>query len=292
MSPQRKPARALVLGHHRLELGSGARIMGIVNATPDSHFDQGRFFSAHDPGPTVERAEQLIAEGAWIIDIGGETAQPYSPILSEDEEIRRVVPAIEALARKSGVPISVDTYKPAVARRAIDAGAVLINDTSGLADPALAKIAADTGAGILCMHIPCHPKERIEPGYADPMGAVAQFLREKTALIEAAGVPRERILIDPGIGFGKKPDENLRLIARLGELCSLGYALLFACSRRSFLGNLMGGEPPEERLEGTVAVNALAVLQGADLLRVHDVRFMVKLAKMLSLVRAADQATP
>lgn len=284
--------RVLVLGPHRLELGSGARIMGVVNATPDSFFDRGRFFSVRDPGPAVERAEQLIAEGAWIIDIGGETAQPSSPVLSEEEEISRVVPVIQALAKKTGVPISVDTYKPGVARRAIDAGASLINDTSGLADPTLAKIAADTGVGIVCMHIPCHPKERLEPGYADPVGAVSRFLREKTAIIEASGVPRERILIDPGIGFGKTPSENLRLIARLGELRSLRYALLFACSRRTFLGNLMGGEPPEDRLEATVAVNATAVLKGADLLRVHDVRFMVKLAKMLALVSAADQVPP
>jgi dihydropteroate synthase len=186
------------------------------------------------------------------------------------------------------VPISVDTYKPEVARAAVAAGAAIINDTSGLADEKLATIAAETGAAIVVMHIPCHPKERIEPGYADPVGAISEFLREKAAIIEKRGVPPERIVIDPGIGFGKKPQENLKLIAHFSALQRLGYATLFACSRRTFLGNLMGGAPPEERLEATVAVNAAAVLAGADIIRVHDVMFMAKLAKMLGMIRAAE----
>jgi dihydropteroate synthase len=279
--------RELIAGRHRIALGARARIMGIVNATPDSFFDRGKYFDAGDPGPAIERAEQLIAEGAEIIDIGGETAQPSSPVLEPEEEIRRVVPVIAALAKRVHVPISVDTYKPRVAKAAIEAGAAIVNDTSGLTDEALAAVAAETGAGIVCMHIPCHPKERIEPGYSDPVGAVSEFLREKTAIIQNYGVPPERIAIDPGIGFGKKPEENLRLTAHLGELRRLGYALLFACSRRTFLGNLMGGEPPEQRLEATVAINAAAILAGADIIRVHDVAFMAKLAKMLGMIRSA-----
>lgn len=279
-----KIPRELKLGRHTLTLGARARVMGVVNATPDSFFDRGRFFREDDPSPVVARAEALVREGADIIDVGGETAQPTSPVLDAEDEIRRVVPAIAALAARISVPISVDTYKPEVARAAIAAGASLINDTSGLADPRLAEVAAETGAGIVCMHIPCHPKERLEPGYEDPVGAVMAFLREKTQRILAAGVSSDRIVVDPGVGFGKKPSENLQLIAKVGALSSLGYPVLFACSRRTFLGNLMGGEPAEERLEATAAVNAVAMLEGADIVRVHDVKFMAKLAKMLALV--------
>ncbi|MCK6552739.1 dihydropteroate synthase [Myxococcota bacterium] len=282
-------SRVLVLGRHTIPLDGRTRIMGIVNATPDSFYDRGRFFDDRDPGPAITRAETILAEGADIIDVGGETAQPTSPVLDVEEEKRRVVPVIEALAARVTVPISVDTYKPDVARAAVLAGASLINDTSGLADPRLADVAAETGAGLVIMHIPCHPKERKEPGYADPVGAISEFLAAKTEQVIAAGVPRERIVLDPGIGFGKKPDENLELIANLDALTELGCALLFACSRRTFLGNLMGGEPAEERLEATVAVNATAMLRGADLVRVHDVRFHAKLAKMLAMVRAKER---
>jgi dihydropteroate synthase len=279
--------RELIAGRHRIVLGARARIMAIVNATPDSFFDRGKFFDARDPGPAIARAEQLIAEGAELIDVGGETAQPSSPVLEVKEEIRRVVPVISALAKRTTLPISVDTYKLEVARAAVDAGASLINDTSGLADERLALVAAETGAGIVVMHIPCHPKERIEPGYPDVIGAVSDFLRDKAGIIERAGVPPERIVVDPGVGFGKKPAENLRLIAHLRELKLLGYPLLFACSRRTFLGDLMGGQPPEERLEATVAVNAMAIFEGADLIRVHDVAFMSKMVRMFSMLKAA-----
>jgi dihydropteroate synthase len=278
-------SRQLILGASRLALGERALIMGIVNATPDSFFDRGRYFDAADPAPAIERGLELIEQGADIIDVGGETAQPSSPILDPQEEIRRVVPVIEGLgARASRIPISVDTYKPAVARAAIGAGACLINDTSGLLDPTLADVSAQTGAGIVCMHIPSHPKQRIAPGYADPIRAVTDFLRDRTRVIEDRGVPKASILVDPGIGFGKKPAENLQLIAQLSTLRALGYPILFACSRRTFLGDLMGGEPPEDRLESTVAVNAVALLGGADILRVHDVRFMAKLARMMALL--------
>lgn len=276
-----------VAGNYRIPLDGRARIMGIVNATPDSFFDRGKYFDAADPGPAIARAEQLVAEGAEIIDVGGETAQPSSPVLEVEEEVRRVVPVIAALAKRIAVPISVDTYKAEVARRAVAAGASIINDTTGLADVALAEIAASTGAALVIMHIAGHPKERLEPGYADVVGAVTEFLREKGAIAERAGLPKARIAIDPGVGFGKRAEENLRLIARVGELRALGYPLLFACSRRTFLGNLMGGQAPHERLEATVAVNAAAILAGADIVRVHDVGFIAKMARMLAMVRSA-----
>jgi dihydropteroate synthase len=280
--------RILELGRHRIVLGGRALVMAVVNATPDSFFDRGKYFDPNDPSPAVDRALALAAEGADLIDVGGETAQPSSPVLEPGEEIRRVVPVIERLADRVSVPISVDTYKPEVARAAIAAGASLINDTSGLADPRLADVAAETGAGIVCMHIPCHPKERVFPGYPDPVGAVWEFLAERTARIEAAGVPPRRIILDPGIGFGKTADESLRLTQELSDLGRMGYALLYACSRRTFLGELMGGLPPEDRLEGTVAMNAVAIENGADLVRVHDVRFFSRLTRMLSLIRRSS----
>lgn len=279
--------RMLIAGNYRIPLDGRARIMGIVNATPDSFFDRGKYFDAADPGPAIARAEQLVAEGAEIIDVGGETAQPSSPVLEVEEELRRVVPVIAALAKRVSVPISVDTYKAEVARRAIEAGASIINDTTGLADESLAVLAARSGAALVIMHIAGHPKERLEPGYADVVGAVISFLREKGEIAQRAGLPAERILIDPGVGFGKKVEENLRLIARVGELRALGYPLLFACSRRTFLGNLMGGQAPHERLEATVAVNASAMISGVDVVRVHDVAFISKVARMLAMVRSA-----
>ncbi len=279
--------RTLVMGAHRLRLGGRAYVMGVVNATPDSFYDKGKFFSASDPGPAIARAEALVAEGADLVDVGGETAQPTSPVLSPEEEIARVVPVIRGLAGRIAVPISVDTYKPEVAQAAVEAGASLINDTSGLADPRLAEVAARTGAGLVCMHIPCHPKERKTPGYPDPVRSISEFLRERTDVARAAGVPAERLLVDPGIGFGKTADESLALTARLSGLRRLGYPVLYACSRRTFLGELMGGLAPEDRLEPTVAVNAIAVLQGADMVRVHDVRFFARLVRMMELVRGA-----
>lgn len=279
--------RVLRMGTHTLRLGGRAYVMGVVNATPDSFYDRGQFFSAHDPGPAIARAEVVVEEGADIVDVGGETAQPTSPVLAPEEEIARVVPVIRALASRLRVPISVDTYKPEVARAAVEAGASLINDTSGLADPRLADVAAETGAGLVCMHIPCHPKARITPGYADPLRSISEFLGERMALARARGVPADRLIVDPGIGFGKTATESLALTARLAGLRRLGYPVLYACSRRTFLGELMGGLPAEERLEATVAVNAIAVLQGADLVRVHDVKFFARLVRMMELVRSA-----
>jgi len=277
-------ARTLVMGAHRLALGRRALVMGVVNATPDSFYDRGKFFDARDPGPAIARAEALIAEGADLVDIGGETAQPSSPVLSTEDEIARVVPVIRALASRVTVPISVDTYKLEVARAAIDAGASLINDTSGLADPRLGALAASSGAGIVLMHITGHPKQRLTPGYADPVGAITGWMADQAAFLRAAGVPRERILLDPGIGFGKTPAESLRLTAGIPSMRALGYAVLYACSRRTFLGDLMGGLPPEDRLEPTVAVNTVAIRGGADMVRVHDVRFFARLTKMLAMI--------
>jgi dihydropteroate synthase len=280
-SAPRRPRR-LVLRSHALPLGQRPLIMGIVNATPDSFYDRGRYFDPSDPGPAVRRALELIAEGADLIDIGGETAQPSSPVLDPAEEIRRVVPVIAELAFKTDRPISVDTYKPAVAEAALAAGASLINDTTGLVDPRLAQIAADSGAGLVIMHIPGHPKERINPGYPDPVGSVGRFLADKSRIARRAGLSKEQILLDPGIGFGKTAAESLELTAHFGALKTLGHPLLYACSRRTFLGELLGGLPPEDRLEATAAVNAAAMLQGADVIRVHDVRFFARMSRVMA----------
>lgn len=283
-----RPTR-LVLGRHTLPLGERTLVMGVVNATPDSFYDRGRFFAAGDPTPAIERARALVAEGADLVDVGGETAQPSSPVLTPDEEIRRVVPVIEALAAAITVPISVDTYKPEVARAAIAAGASLINDTSGLADPRLGDVAAETGAGILVMHIVGHPKERRTPGLGDAVDTVGRFLVERARHLESLGIAKERILIDPGVGFGKTTAENYALVGGVGALQRLGYPTLFACSRRTFLGELFGGLPPEDRLEPTAAVNAAAMLAGVDVVRVHDVRFFARMSKTMAVVRAAGR---
>ncbi len=269
----------------RLVLGDKTLVMGVVNATPDSFFDVGAHYSEDNPLPAIERAVELIEAGADIIDIGGETAQPASSIVAAEEEIRRVVPVIKGLRAKSDIPISVDTYKVAVARAALCAGAQIINDTSGLADPKLADVAAEFGAGIVCMHLPGHPKERHCPGYPDPVAAVREFWLEKISVLRERGVENSQILLDPGIGFGKTPQENLQLIAKTAQLRIPEFGLLFACSRRTFLGDLMGGQTPAERLEATVAVNAHAIVAGADIIRVHDVEFMHRLAKMLGLLK-------
>lgn len=277
-------AQTIIANNKTLLLANQPLIMGIVNATPDSFYDKGSFFTKGDSNPTVDRALSLIKEGADIIDVGGETAQPDSPVLSPEEEIKRVVPVIEQLVQKTETVISVDTYKPEVADAALKVGANIVNDTSGLADPELANVAARHNAAMVCMHIPCHPKERLTPGYEDPVSAIIEFWQEKIEIMNASGLSDQQIILDPGIGFGKTTDENLQLIANVKQLKRVGYPILFACSRRTFLGNLMGGQTPDQRLAPTVAVNVEAMKAGVDMIRVHDVSFMRQLREIFALI--------
>lgn len=253
-------------------------IMGILNVTPDSFSDGGHFL---DPHRAAERALEMEAEGADIIDIGGESTRPGAPEVPAAEELRRVAPVIEQLAGRLSCPISVDTWKGEVARGALAAGAEIINDISGFGfDPAMAPLAAQSGAGVVLMHTRGTPdKMQAHTGYKDLPGEVVAELRSSLDSAVSAGVERERIVIDPGIGFAKDAAGNLEILRRLREFTSLGLPLLVGTSRKSFIGKTLGRETGE-RLAGTAATVALAVANGASILRVHDVRAMRDAADM------------
>ncbi len=253
------------------------KMVGILNVTPDSFFDGGRH---HTLESALDQAIQMAAEGAAIIDVGGESTRPGHVAVTVEEEIARVGPVIEMLARRIRIPLSIDTHKPAVARAAIAAGAEIINDVHGFqGDPELAKIAAQHGCGVILMH---HDASFSEMRGAT-MERIAIFLNRSLAIAVAAGVPRERIILDPGIGFGKTHEQNLEILARLGELKSLGCPLLLGASRKSVIGNVVS-LPADERLAGTLATTALAVWQGVEFLRVHDVRANLQCALMAKAI--------
>jgi len=243
--------------------------MGVVNVTPDSFFDGGRFL---DPERAVERGLELVEQGADILDVGGESSRPGSEAVPAEEELRRVLPVLEGLRRRTDVFLSIDTTKREVARAAVDAGADIINDISAFRfDPSLLELAAASGAAVVVMHMLGTPKTmQLAPAYEDVVSEVRSFLEERAADAREAGVERERIIIDPGIGFGKRLSDNLALLNNLSAFKTTGYPVLVGPSRKSFLGALLG-LPVEERLEGTLAASVLSVVRGAHILRVHDV---------------------
>lgn len=275
----------------RRSLGYGERtlIMGVLNVTPDSFSDGGQFFSLDR---AVAHAQQMIKEGADIIDIGGESTRPGSEFVSEDEELRRVIPVIEKLAGIFSVPISIDTTKPTVARNACDAGAEIINDISGLRfDQAIADEAAKANAGLLLMHSRGTPKDMQQIPFAEDVFAdVVGGLRQSISIAESHGVARERIAIDPGIGFGKSVEQNLELIPKLSDLSREfpDFPILIGTSRKSFLGKLLNGAPADERLYGTIAMVVASVLNGAHIVRVHDVKAAVDAVKVADAIRAVS----
>jgi dihydropteroate synthase len=245
-----------------------ARIMGIVNVTPDSFSDGGLFL---EPEPAIQHARRLILDGADLLDVGGESTRPGARAVSAEEELERVVPVLEGLADVD-VPVSIDTSKVAVAQRALDAGAEIVNDVTALrAEPELADLCAERDCKIVLMHMRGTPRTMQEnPTYDDVVDDVRAFLAERIEFAAAQGVSEERIWVDPGIGFGKTADHNLELLRRLGELRDLGRPVVVGTSRKSFIGKLTGREVGE-RIGGTVASNVLALRAGADVLRVHDV---------------------
>jgi len=258
-----------------------ALLMGIVNATPDSFSDGGLFA---ETGDAIAQGRRLAAEGAAIIDIGGESTRPGGEPVSESEEKRRVLPVIAALAG-SGPLVSIDTVKPAVAEAALAAGAHIVNDVRGLqGDPALARVAAEHGAGVVTMHNPAlfGSSSGTE---GDAVAACLAYFRRTLAIADRAGIARDRIVLDPGLGFGKTLEQNLALIARLGELAVLGLPLLVGASRKSFLGKLLD-RPLQERLEATLAAHMAAALNGAAILRVHDVVEHVDFVRVAAALRA------
>ncbi len=246
-----------------------ARIMGIVNVTPDSFYDGGRYA---DAGRAAERAFLLRDEGADIIDIGGESSRPGAKPVSAWEEMDRVCPVIERIAGGIGVPVSVDTTKAEVARAALRAGASIINDISGLTfDDGMAAAAAESGASLVLMHIQGTPETmQRDPRYGDLVGEIRAFLAAAAEKAVARGVGREKIIVDPGIGFGKTLEDNYRIIKNLHEFRKLGFPVLVGLSRKSLIGKLYRRD--EDRLPATIALNAAAVLNGADIIRVHDVK--------------------
>ncbi len=264
--------------------GQRTLIMGILNVTPDSFSDGGRYW---EPEQAVDRARQMVAEGADILDIGGESTRPatfasHAP-LAVEEELRRVCPVIESLsALLPNVPLSIDTYKASVARRAVAAGAAMVNDISALrADPAMAATVAELAVPVCLMHLPGLPMAiPSHPEYGDVVQDVADHLRERAAFAAQAGIESRNIVLDPGFGFGKTVEQNLELLRRLRELTVLGYPLLLGTSRKSTIGKVLGNLPPEERLEGTAATVALCIANGAAIVRVHDVKAMARVAKM------------
>lgn len=261
------------------------RIMGILNVTPDSFSDGGSFA---DGQAAIRQARRMIAEGADIIDVGGESTRPFAEPVSEEEERRRVIPAIKAIRLLSAsLPISVDTTKAAVARAALAAGATMINDISALRhDPDMLQIAQEHDGPLILMHMLGTPGDmQIAPQYGDVVAELCAFFQERTDWMEAQGIRRERIIIDPGIGFGKTLEHNLTILRNIGAFKQLGFPVLIGHSRKSFFGKLLG-LPVEERDCPTAVVSALCARQGADILRVHDV------ARSAAAVRLAEMLEP
>ncbi len=273
----------LQLGKYRLDLAA-PRIMGVLNRTPDS-FSDGGAFTAFDAA--LAHARQLHAEGADILDIGGESTRPGAAEVGVQEELDRVIPLIERLVRELDAPVSVDTGKPEVMRAALKAGAAMVNDVYALRRPGALEAVTGSGAALCLMHMQGEPRSmQKDPRYGDVVKEVGDFLRERAAACRAAGVAHERIVLDPGFGFGKTLEHNLALLKRLPELAALGFPILVGLSRKSMIGTLMGGAPVEARLQGSVAAAVTAVLNGAHIVRVHDVAPTVQALKVASALRA------
>lgn len=263
---------------YELDLLKQTYIMGILNVTPDSFSDGGQFF---DRDVAIRHALDMVEQGADIIDVGGESTRPESEPLSLEEELGRVIPVIEAIITKINVPVSIDTYKSEVARRALEAGAAIVNDISALRfDPAMVKLVAERQVPVILMHMQGEPKTMQEnPVYEDVMGEIGEFLRERAEFAIQSGVKRENIIIDPGLGFGKTREHNLEVMRRLPELKKLGFPVLVGPSRKRFIGMTLD-LPENDRLEGTAAAVCYAIVQGANIVRVHDVKEMVRVTRM------------
>lgn len=275
-----------------LPIGQRTLVMGILNITPDSFSDGAQFLS---PEQALARAEQMIDEGADIIDVGGESTRPGAQVVSPEEELERVVPLIEALAKRTAIPISIDTTKSAVAAVALNSGAAIVNDISGLRfDFHIADEVAKSGAGLVLMHSRGSPgtMHRL-PAVADIIEEVTSSLRSSIAMAERRGVKRKSIAIDPGIGFGKTPEQNVELIAKLDQVIRAfpQVPLLIGTSRKSFIGRLLNEAPVTDRLHGTMATVTAAVLRGAHIVRVHEVKAAVETLRVADAIfRAGSSA--
>ena len=271
----------MTIGGREFAWGSRTYVMGIVNVTPDSFSGDGL---AHDQNAAIHKALQMREDGADIIDVGGESTRPGFAEVATEEESRRVLPVIERLARELDIPVSVDTYKATVAKSAIDAGATLVNDVHGfLREPEVAGVAADAGVPAVAMYY-----HRGRP-FIDTIGNIVAGLQETFAAAREQGLAYERIIIDPGFNFGWKDEQALEMLRRLGELRVLGRPILIGTSRKSTIGNVLG-LPVEERLEGTAATIAISIANGADIVRVHDVKEMARVARMTDAIVRPKEA--
>ena len=268
----------------RLDLSGEPLIMGVLNVTPDSFSDGGKYIQRD---AAVKRGLEMMAQGADIIDVGGESTRPSSGPVEAQEQIDRVIPVIEKLAGRGDKPVSIDTSSSAVARRALAAGASMVNDVSaGRADEQMFELLAEAGCPVVLMHMLGTPADmQAEPRYEDVVGEIAAFLARAVDRAMAAGVHRDRVIIDPGIGFGKTLEHNLEILCKLGELSCLNRPILVGTSRKSFIGRVLGVESPAQRIWGTAATVAMAVAAGVHILRVHDVAQMAQVARMAYAVR-------
>ncbi|WP_296582942.1 dihydropteroate synthase [Xanthobacter sp.] len=274
------PSRTLLARGHALHLGPRTLIMGILNVTPDSFSDGGRSAA---PDDALANARRLVAEGAEILDVGGESTRPgHTPVAAEDEWAR-IAPVIPALVAEMGVPVSVDTYKAEVARRALEAGASIVNDVWGFThDPDMARVVADYDAAAVVMHNRAEVDESL-----DIISEMLGFFERVLEVADRAGVKREKLVLDPGIGFGKSFPQNLAAIRRLPELRVLGLPILLGTSRKSLIGKVIQ-TTPQERVPGTIASNVIAIMEGVEIIRVHDVAAHVQAARVAEAIRDAS----
>jgi dihydropteroate synthase len=274
-------------GHH-LDLAFRTAVMGILNVTPDSFFDGGAYFSLRD---AVNHGLTLAREGADIIDVGGESTRPYSDPLSLDEELRRVIPVIKALAQETELTVSIDTYKSEVARLAIEAGATMVNDVSALRfDPGMGPLVAEADLPIVLMHMKGTPRDmQVNPTYEDVIGEILAFLRKAVEEAHSVGIRKELVIIDPGIGFGKSFGDNLRILRELDAFSSLGQPIMVGTSNKAFIGHTLG-LPPDSRDAGTMATVAAAVMNGADIVRVHNVKTAKETVRMIDAIKSGSSA--
>lgn len=278
--------REFVCTAEKISFKKGPAVMGIINVTPDSFFDGGRYFN---DDAAVERALKLVRDGADIIDVGGESSRPGSSRISEKEEIKRVIPVIKKIKARTKAFISVDTRRVSVARKALSAGASIINDISGMTfDPKMPALAVRSGAGCIIMHMKGTPGTmQKRPKYNDLVGEITGFLEERARILVKAGVNKKSISIDPGIGFGKTVRHNCVILNRLDEFIALGYPVTVGISRKSFIGQVTSAEA-EERLPGTIAAEAVSVFLGAHIIRVHDVKEAVQAVKVSWSLKNCD----
>jgi dihydropteroate synthase len=269
-----------------LSFSSRTHLMGILNVTPDSFSDGGEFFQVED---AVKQGIRMAKEGADIIDVGGESTRPESDPVTIEEELSRVIPVIEALSKQVNIPISIDTYKSQVAKKALHAGAEMINDISALRfDPQMKKIAAEYQVPTVLMHIKGTPKNmQKNPYYDDVITEITEYLKESIEIAENAGIDREKIIIDPGIGFGKRLEDNLNILKNLKKFSILDCPIMVGPSRKSFIGKILD-LPVEERLEGSLAALAVSIMKGANIVRVHDVKESKRVACLVDSILKAD----